>query len=227
MPLTEAERRDIAQRAVEIRRLEGGVPTAVGNLARLRSLFSAKKAEAAAKMAVARLDAGENILVWTWHKEAAAAVEKALVGVGRFVVARIDGSVNVKERERILGELRREGSRPRVLVATMAALGTGVNLSWAQSEIMAELDWVAPTVAQAEMRPFDGVQPVSATYLVADCDIDRRLADALLRRLGEADALGLQAGVGTVAQILGDAFGVEAGQTLDDLAEALMRAEAA
>ena len=104
----------------------------------------------------------------------------------------------------------------------MDSLGFAVNLSWASHAGFIELDWIPNTIAQAEMRSFDGTRSISVTLFVTDTDTDRRLADALLSKLATQHDLGLKAGAGDVADVLRASLGVEDAQTLDQLAEILM-----
>jgi hypothetical protein len=104
----------------------------------------------------------------------------------------------------------------------MGALATAVNLSFADVEIFAELDWNPDSLAQAEMRCFDGTRPIAVTLLVADCDVDQKLADALLSKFEVKAKLGVAPGVGSVADVLRESIGIEDANTLATLAAAVM-----
>jgi hypothetical protein len=107
----------------------------------------------------------------------------------------------------------------------MGALATAVSLNWASHALKVELDWTPAIHQQAEMRGYDGTRPISVTYLVADCDPDRRQVDALLRKIEAQASLGLGTGVGDVSQMLEKVFGRGPGKTLDVVAELIVAAE--
>jgi len=104
----------------------------------------------------------------------------------------------------------------------MGALATAVNLSFADVEIFCELDWNPDSIAQAEMRPYDGTRPIASVFLVADCDVEQKLMDALLSKFEVKDRLGVAPGVGSVAEVLQASIGVENARSLDALAAAVL-----
>jgi hypothetical protein len=220
--LTQSEKDAIDELAARLRFQTGGAKTAVGVLARLRRLF----AEAKLKYGIATVRStvldGHSCIAWCWHTDVAERLVEKLRVQGVSVSGPITGKVTGNERERILDEARERANKgPHVLVANIAALGFAVSLNWASHEVFIELDWSPPNIAQAEMRPFDGVNKVSAVYLVADCDVDESLVEALLSKLENQDSLGLRAGVGDVSDVLSRTFKIT-GQSLDDLAGALI-----
>lgn len=223
--LSDEEHAAVYETAAELRRTLGrGRPqTVVGNLERLRKLYAGRKVARAAEVIEATLADGHSVVAWTWHQDVARALSEAL-GTSPAVYGPIHQGTPQAAREQILEELRFD-PRPRVLIASMGTMATAVSLSWASHEIMVELEWTPAVHQQAEMRCFDGSRPISVTYLVADCDPDRRLCDALLTKLDAAAALGLRAGTGDVAEVLASAFGVEAGKGLDAVASAILAAE--
>jgi SWI/SNF-related matrix-associated actin-dependent regulator 1 of chromatin subfamily A len=133
----------------------------------------------------------------------------------------IHGKVSAGKREAILEAAERD-TKPRVLVATMASLGTAVSLAWADRAVMVELDYTPAVLQQAEMRIFDGKRPVMVIYLVGDDGVEERLSEVLLDKLETGARLGLAPGVGSVAEILGVSLGVRDEQTLAALADLLM-----
>lgn len=219
--LTQQQKDQVENLAAKLRLAAGNAKTVVGIMARVRRLFAEAKVPHALKLihdTVVR--DGYSMVVWTWHKDVAEKLTQELFADGVTVYGPIHGSIPAKDRETILEEVRND-QRPRVLVATMASLGVAVSTSWASHEVFVELDWSPHNIAQAEMRPFDGTKPISCTYLVADCDIDEGLAQALVAKLADENTLKLKAGVGDVSEILGASFGVEQ-QSMDVLAELLM-----
>lgn len=223
VPIPEATRDRVEELAA---RMRSNSPTIVGDLARLRKLYAHEKAHAAMIKAREAMADGHSVLVWTWHRDVAeelTRIRAPVTGEQLTSVAVISGDMPPSEREAIIEQLRAAAaSRPVCLVATMGALATAVNLNFADVEIFAELDWNPDSIAQAEMRPYDGTRPIAAIFLVADCDVDQKLADALLSKFEVKDKLGVQPGVGSVADVLQASIGVENAKTLDALAAAVL-----
>jgi SNF2-related domain len=219
--LGDDKRDEVEALAARIRASGGNTKTAVGDLARLRKLYAQEKIDFALQVA-RQLVAQGPLILWTWHRDVADHLAKRLRNdSGLRVDGPITGETPLDERERIVEEAR-SAFGPCVLIATMGALSTAVNLSFAKQQIFVELDWNPHFIAQAEMRPFDGVNPISSTYLVADCDVDQKLADALLAKLATMDQLGLSAGVGSVGSVLRESLGIADARTLDALADAVI-----
>jgi SNF2 family DNA or RNA helicase len=223
--ISDAVRDRVEETAARIRSGGAGASqTVVGDLARLRKLYAHEKAHAAMIKAREAAQEGRSVIVWTWHRDVAEelAVNIAAAG-GDAMCCQIDGDTSPTEREEIIETLRSVAqTRPVCLVATMGALATAVNLAFAEEEIFAELDWNPDSIAQAEMRCYDGTCPIRVTYLVADCDVDQKLADALISKFDVKDRLGVAPGVGSVADVLRESIGIEEARTLDALAAAVL-----
>lgn len=218
-----SKRDEIAESVAKICVAQGGPKSVIGDLARLRRIVGAEKEIAAVEWVKARVGAeGKSCVVWTWHRDLA-----ERVGCGfrtqYATFGPIHGEMSSDEREAVIEEARAVAKNvPVVLIATMAALGTAVNLSFATDQLMVEMDWSPHVIAQAEMRLFDGSNRVTNTILVADCDVEQRLADAIVSKLELNTQLGLQAGVGDVSSVLRESLGVEDTQTLSALADAVI-----
>lgn len=218
--VSDGERDRIEALATEIRRAAGDVQTRAGNLARLRRLYADVKRERAVELAAEHLRAGRSCIVWAWHEGMAERLARDLAAQGLRVYGPIHGG-NVARRDAFVeGAARDEGTR--AVVATMAAMGMAISLAWAQHQVFAELDYAPLYIAQAEMRPFDGTRPIESTFLVADCESDRRLIDSLLPKLATMSAVGLKASVGDVVDVLRGAFRIADDGDLNDLAERLL-----
>jgi hypothetical protein len=219
--LSDAQRDRVEELAGRIRFGGNAAQTVVGDLARLRKLYAHEKAHAAMIKAREAMADGHSVIVWTWHREVAADIARALNDGVAY--AQIDGDMPAFQREAMIENLRGMAKlRPVCLVATMGALATAVNLNFADVEIFAELDWNPDSIAQAEMRPYDGTRPIASIFLVADCDVDQKLADSLLSKFEVKDKLGVTPGVGSVADVLRESIGIEDARTLDALAAAVL-----
>lgn len=220
--LSDDQRDRVEETAARIRSTTTNTQTIVGDLARMRKLYAKEKMKAAAIKAREAILDGHSAIVWTHHREVAEALARDL-----DVNVCVTGDLDPLQREEIIEDARNaSASRPVMLIATMGALATAVNLSFADVEIFCELDWNPDSIAQAEMRPYNGTRPIQAIFLVADVEVEQRLADALLEKLQIKDRLGVAAGVGSVAEVLQATLGIEDVRTLSALADAVL-AEAA
>lgn len=221
IPLPNAVKDRVEAEAARIRYETRAQKTFVGDLARLRKMYAKEKIAGALKIVLQILEDGHPCIVWTWHRETAAEVHEKLQGAGIPVWGPLIGETSPNARERMLAEVASD-KRPRALVASIAALSTAVNLSWASHEVFVELSWNPSDIAQAEMRPYDGQNRVAAVYCAADVEVDERLAHALIHKLETQDKLGLRAGVGDVADLLSNSLGIERDRSLDDLAATVL-----
>lgn len=221
VPLAQEKIDRVEEVAARIRSQGGSTKTVVGDLSRLRKLYAQEKVQAALVHIGNTLADGNNVIAWTWHKEVAASLAEKLRANGARVVGPIDGDTHPDEREKLIEEAR-SAPAPLVIVASMAALATAVNLSFCSHAIFVELDWNPPNIAQAEMRPYDGKNAISITYLVADCEVEQKLVDALLSKLSVMDKLGLDAGAGSVQAVLSQSLDIQSTQTLAALCAAVL-----
>jgi SWI/SNF-related matrix-associated actin-dependent regulator 1 of chromatin subfamily A len=190
--------------------------TAVGATARFRRLLAKLKIEAATDVAKRVLDGGERVIVWTWHRDVALKIEEALnkQGYPGFVVT---GNTNADKREMILQRWRAAPTTP--LVITLAVGQVGIDLSAARHEVFAELDYTPSIVAQAEMRPFTPTQPIAATYVIIDHEIERNILEALQSKCDLSFRLGVPAAESAIEVIASAFTGVGGGTgTADDFA---------
>jgi len=190
--------------------------TAIGAMARFRRLLAQLKLDGAIDVAKRVLDGGERVIVWTWHRDIAIKIEEALAkqGFPGFVVT---GSTNPDIRGEIFDRWRAHPAAP--LCITLSVGQVGIDLSAARQEIFAELDYTPSIVAQAEMRPFNGKQPIAATYVIIDHEIERKILEALQTKCDFALRLGIPAAESAIEVIASGFTGVGGGLgTADDFA---------
>lgn len=225
IPLSDEDHAMVFATANELRKAAGlGRPqTMVGNLARLAQLFAKLKVARAVEIIRETLANGHSMVVWTWHQQVAQDISDRL-GAAPYVHGPIHGKTSTAAREFILEDVRGDKS-PRLLIATMGSLSTSVSLNWASHELFVELSYTPPVITQAEMRPYDGTQSISSTFLVADCETDRRQTEALLEKAATTSKLGLRPGMGEAAEILAATFGLTNNETLDAVASLILAAE--
>lgn len=190
-------------------RLESmGPQTMAGELSRIRQLFAQVKLREGFALVQEATSQGRSVIVWTWHRKIAEKLVEKAVKEGIKAFGPITGQMDPDLRERQIEDAR-EFSRKGgvcIFVATMASASVGLNLSFIAHQIFLELDWTPAVIQQAEMRPYDGTQPVTTTFLVADCAVDRDLANALVDKLRNNAKLGLQSGIGDARDLLHASF---------------------
>jgi SNF2 family DNA or RNA helicase len=141
---------------------------------------------------------GDPVVLWTWHKEFAAALEEAVMACG-ISVWRIDGDVNPNKRDVAMAQWK--DCKDGVFIATMSVAREGIDLSHSHLAIFAELDWTPAIIGQAEMRTFDPHRAMNITYIIADHVVDQRMARSLISKLGSSDPLGLGAAIDAIEAI--------------------------
>lgn len=218
VPITAKQQFEIERRAEGIRD-HARQTTAVGALARFRRLLANIKIDAAIEVALRILESGEKVVVWAWHHEIAVGLERALADKGYpgFVIS---GHTSQSTREEILSRWRAL-STPAPLCLTLAVGQVGIDLSAARHAVFAELDFTPSVVAQAEVRVFSPLRPMSATYVIVDHDIDRKILGALQDKCDTAQRMGVPAAESTIG-VLATAFS-QVADGPDDF-EALARA---
>jgi SWI/SNF-related matrix-associated actin-dependent regulator of chromatin subfamily A-like protein 1 len=185
--------------------------TPIGELARYRRLVAALKIDAAIEAAQRVLDGGESVVLWTWHKDVAQKLYKKLEK--KYAAYVVTGEeTDQDKREAALDQWRAKD--PSALVINIGVGQAGIDLSHARHAIFCEIDWVPATVAQAEMRTFSPLRPMTSTYIVVDHRVDRALVEALTTKCELGDQLGVPAAESAIGS-LGTALGI--GQDSGDM----------
>ncbi len=185
---------------------ESDYKTLVGQMARYRRIVGKYKAPAAAKIA----ERATPSVVWVWHKSVATRVAETLTCPNWI----INGQTPEHKREDILDEWR--AASDGVLIMSLAVGQAGIDLSHASRCVFAELDWTPAVIGQAEMRTFDPSRADHVTYIVADHDIDEKLAKVLAVKCEQALLLGVPA-ADTAIEMLKQILGTEVEEDLDAL----------
>jgi hypothetical protein len=179
---------------------------AAGDVVRFRRLLGQYKAKLAIDVATRVLDSNEPVVVWAWHRDVAEKIAAGIATKGHIAYC-LSGADNQDARDRTITEWRRHPIA--ALVLTIPIGQVGIDLSHARQAVFAEVDWTPATVAQAEMRTFSPLRPMSITYLVVDHDIDRSLVDALQTKCEIATTIGVPAS-DTAIDMIASAFGMAA-----------------
>lgn len=144
----------------------------------------------------------EPQVIWTWHKEAANDLAKALRASDDYLpgdVFIIHGDIPSDRRDQEIAAWRE--CPTGILISTIAVAQVGIDLSHAHLGTFAEIDHVPTVIAQAEMRTYDPTRSMSITYVVADHVVDQRIARSLISKLSSADPLGLGAATDAIEAI--------------------------
>lgn len=163
--------------------------TLVGQLARYRRLLGNVKAHAAAERA-AYVAQTEPVVVWVWHKRVADRV-KAFADEKSIPSWIVTGDTVDDQREGIYDAW--EQCQNGVLIMSLGVGQVGIDLSHARHAIFAELDWTPAVVGQAEMRTFSPLRGDTIEYVVADHEIDLKLAGVLADKCEQAKLVGTPA----------------------------------
>jgi hypothetical protein len=209
----------VVDHAAAARRVPGARHIDIADLGRYRQAVGTFKVPTAIETAQSFLDAGEPVVVWSWHKHIARAIQKGLPGA--YLVT---GETPADARSAAFAAWR-DDPEPRALVITIAVGQVGIDLSHARHAVFAELDFTPFVIAQSEMRTFSPLRPMTVTYIVADHDIDRRLAAALAVKCAHGVSLGVPAADAAV-DCVQQAFGLDVGDPgdLDRLRQAFLAA---
>lgn len=194
------------------------------NLAAYRRVVSSYKLPTVLKE-IERVVKGGPVVVWTWHKEFADRILKALQEKSA-PVWRIHGDIAIGDRDAAIEEWRKHPNG--VLIATMAVAGAGIDLSHGPDAdvspvpILAEIDYTPAVVGQTEMRTYDPTRPMDVIFVIANHIVDQRIVRALVAKLSAADPLGVGAAVDAIDALRDAVLGPEEDGDLDRLLEDLL-----
>jgi SNF2 family DNA or RNA helicase len=168
------------------------------SLARYRDALALVKVPATVAEAEKVLRQGIPLVVWSYHLDAAEQLVEQLAQAGHDALL-VTGEVAPHRRDAILDHWR---SLPNAaLVISMAVGQVAIDLSHSTEAIFAEIDYTPLMISQAEMRTFAPTRGMHVTYMVADHYIDRKIADALARKLEAAEPVNLGTGDGAISAI--------------------------
>ena len=134
-------------------------------------------------------DAEQKVLVFCWSQKAAELI------ASRFNAPKIVGSTTRKRRDKIIDQFQTDPAL-RVLVATIAAAGTGVTLTAASQTVCTGRGWTPASDDQTEGRTdrIGQTKIPTITWLIADGTVDEDVhalimskADVAAGALGDVD----------------------------------------
>jgi SWI/SNF-related matrix-associated actin-dependent regulator 1 of chromatin subfamily A len=131
------------------------------------------------ELVAAHVAAGHKCVVFTHRKVIAESIADTLRAGGIANVVTITGDVPLKIRQ------ERIASKPTVICATIDSTSVGIDLSFADVAVFAELDWVPSKLAQCESRlhRFGQKRNVLIQYVVARGTIDEVVRATCIAKL--------------------------------------------
>lgn len=200
--LSAAKRLEVDIAAEMLRKASTHAAT-IGAIARYRQVLGDVKATVAVARARELLALGEPVVVWTWHRNTAKNIRRDLSR--EFPAFVVSGDMAPERREALFAAWR-EAAKPAALVITIPAGQVGIDLSHARYAIFAELDFTPALVAQAQMRTFSPLRPMTIIYIVADHEVDRRVLTSMSTKMEVSDRIGVPA-ADAALEVLQDTFG--------------------
>lgn len=153
-------------------------------LMRLKRLCAEAKAPETAKRALAVLEAGRKVVIFSDHVKAMEMIHDALQDFGCVVV---DGSVTGEKRTAAVARFQAD-PKTRVFLGQIKAAGVGLTLTAAADVLFNDLTWLPADMHQAEDRchRIGAKEQVQVQYIV-DCNlpIDHVLCEKLAERSAE------------------------------------------
>ncbi len=194
--LSLAERRKLDIEAESMR--QSAKTNTAASLARYRDALSRVKIPVTIGEAAGAMDAGEPVVIWTWHRDTCEQITEALSHKGYNAMA-VSGDTPQHRRDRIFDHWK---TLPNAaLVVTMSVGQVGIDLSHSHRAIFAEIDYLPVIISQAEMRTYAPTRSMNVTYVVADHYVDRKIASALATKLAAAEPVNLGTGEGAIGAI--------------------------
>lgn len=185
----------------------------------LRSALAAAadtKLPIVAERAIEAAEAGSNVVVFCYRRAVAEAVANQCHAAGIYAAA-AHGGLTVDKRAATIAACRDARETGSVLACTIDSCGTGVDLSYADLGIFAELTYEPHELLQAEARlhRYGARRPILIQYVIAEGTADDLVAQVVVARLDQFEAI-----VGSTGEVLaGDLAGKE-----EDIMAALMAA---
>jgi hypothetical protein len=160
----------------------------IGAIARYRKVAAMLKVQAVAAAALA-LPAPS--VIWSWHKDVAKAIAKAVKEGGRNAYMIHGDEKPVAKRLATLDVWRDDPQG--VLSATLAVGQVGIDLSHAADAFNAEVDWTPAVLYQADMRTFDPRRVMRSTFFRVRHPVEQLLVDKLVEKLARGVASAMPA----------------------------------
>jgi SWI/SNF-related matrix-associated actin-dependent regulator 1 of chromatin subfamily A len=164
-------------------------------LAKQRAVSRALRVTARAKrsavvaQAVEALQAKQKVIVFTYHRDQADAIAKAIKDDAECPVACVHGDLSPDGRD-AQAQVFREIPAPAAFVATIDSIGLAISLVGADLVIFGDLVWEPHKLLQAEARAHrhGSTNRVLVRYMVATGTIDEVIAERVVEKLATIEA---------------------------------------
>lgn len=155
---------------------------AITALGYLRQVVGMAKAEQTLEVVRPTLETGEKIVIFGHHKAVLDKIEEDITKAG-YKNVRIDGQVTGNKRQKFIDEFQ-DNPDCKVMVASILAMGMGVNLVSASSVFIVERQWTPAVEEQGEDRLWRIGQEKEVTvwYLVTADTVDDKMNDLIERK---------------------------------------------
>jgi hypothetical protein len=141
---------------------------------------------------------GEPVVLWCWHRHTADQLVEKLLSDGCEALV-LHGDIPINRRERVIEHWK--SLQNAALAVTMSVAQVGIDLSHSHHPIFVEIDYTPAMVSQAEMRTFKPGHAMNVTYVVANHFADRKIAQALIRKLEASSPVDMGTGEGAISSI--------------------------
>ena len=169
----------------QVAALRAGIRVAFEDMARLRHETAVAKIPQVIEHLRGCLESGEKIVCYAWHHDVINAIMEAFPDIS----VRLDGRMNVTDRQRSVDRFQATGNNIRLFVGNIQAAGVGLTLTASSHAVFAELDWVPGNVSQAEDRLHRIGQrdSVLIQHLVLEGSLDCRMARTIIDKQDTID----------------------------------------
>ncbi len=151
-----------------------------GDLARFRRELGLNKVPWVAKYVRERIESGESVLLFAWHREVCLRLRKALIN---FKPGIVFGGTLPHEREKFFDDF--QNRRKPLIILNIAAGGRGHNLQRADRVVFGEFSWTDETNKQCEKRASrKGSDKISVPcdYIVAPNSLDEPVLNSVFTK---------------------------------------------
>jgi SWI/SNF-related matrix-associated actin-dependent regulator 1 of chromatin subfamily A len=154
------------------------------------------------------MSAGRKVMVFTHRRETATSLAGDL------------GMPSLTGADPVLTRHKQVAAQPQCLVATMDCLGVGIDLTWFDTIVFVDLDWLPSKILQLEGRlhRFGQRSNIDIYYLIGKGTLDERVRSVVLERLSMYEQVLAD---GESAQLRGEMSGEVLPHTEEELLQAM------
>jgi SWI/SNF-related matrix-associated actin-dependent regulator 1 of chromatin subfamily A len=152
-----------------------------GDIAHLRSLLGSLKVKVVAQYVSEKLEKGESLLLFCWHRDVAYALFRTL---RKFHPGLVMGGTPNDKREQLFASF--QSGKRKIIIGNIGAMGRGHNLQAADRVVFGEYSWTDELNKQCEKRTSrkgrDRSRSVRCDYLVCPNSLDEVILNSLFRK---------------------------------------------